>query len=134
MTTQLEDAKRNLDEQDRQLAEFKGKYIGQLPGSEQGNFGMLSTLSTQLDVTTQALARLQQDKTYSETMLSQQLQAWQAMQSSRSDSGGHLSPEMLQQQLASAQAQVARPGTEVHAYSPGCGESKERRRDIAEAS
>ena len=34
--SQLEDAKRELDQQDAKLAEFKRKYIGQLPGEDRG--------------------------------------------------------------------------------------------------
>jgi chromosome segregation ATPase len=92
--------------QDRQLAAFKQKYIGQLPGQEQGNFNMLASLSTQFDAATQAITRLQQEKTYTESMLSQQVQAWQAMQSSRNENGPRVTPEILQQQLATAQAQL----------------------------
>ncbi|HET8667207.1 MAG TPA: Wzz/FepE/Etk N-terminal domain-containing protein [Terriglobales bacterium] len=76
LAKQLDDAKRNLDEQDAKLADFQRKYIGQLPGQEQTNLNMLTTLNTQLDAATQALNRLQQDRTYAETMLNQQLAAW----------------------------------------------------------
>ncbi len=106
LKTQLEEAKRNLDEQDRQLAAFKQQHIGQLPGQEQGNFNMLASLSTQFDATTQAITRLQQERTYTESMLSQQVQVWQAMQSSRNENGPRVTPEILQQQLATAQAQL----------------------------
>src|SRR6201999_1156794 len=47
------------------------KYIGQLPGQEQSSLNMLTTLSAQLDAATQALNRLEQDKTYVESMLAQ---------------------------------------------------------------
>jgi polysaccharide chain length determinant protein (PEP-CTERM system associated) len=104
--TQLEDAKRNLDEQDAKLAAFKQKYVGQLPGQEQTNFNMLTSLTSQLDAATQALARLHQEKTYTESMLSQQVQTWQTTQSNRSDSTPRLTPDALQQSLSAAQAHV----------------------------
>jgi polysaccharide chain length determinant protein (PEP-CTERM system associated) len=69
---QLADAKRSLDEQDAKLATFQRTYAGKLPGEESGNMGMLTTLNTQLDAATQALARMEQDKTYGETMLASQ--------------------------------------------------------------
>jgi polysaccharide chain length determinant protein (PEP-CTERM system associated) len=72
LVKQLEDAKRSLDEQDARLAEFQRKYIGQLPGQEQSSLNMLTTLNTQLEATTQALGRLEQDKTYMESMLAQE--------------------------------------------------------------
>jgi polysaccharide chain length determinant protein (PEP-CTERM system associated) len=69
---QLEDAKRSLDEQDAKLADFQRKFIGQLPGQEQPNLTMVTSLNSQLDAATQSLARMQQDKTYEEAMLAQQ--------------------------------------------------------------
>lgn len=69
---QLADAKKNLDDQDQKLAIFQRKYIGKLPGQEQPNMNMLASLDTQLDATTQELARMQQDKSYEEAMLAQQ--------------------------------------------------------------
>ncbi len=73
LKSQLSDAKRNLDEQDARLAAFQQKYIGRLPGEEATNSNMLSSLNTQLEAATQALARMQQDKTFAESMLAQQL-------------------------------------------------------------
>jgi polysaccharide chain length determinant protein (PEP-CTERM system associated) len=69
---QLADAKRNLDDQDAKMAAFEQKYMGRLPGEEAPNMNMLSSLNTQLDATTQALARMEQDKSYEEAMLAQQ--------------------------------------------------------------
>ncbi len=73
LKSQLSDAKRNLDEQDARLAAFQEKYIGRLPGEEATNSNMLSSLNTQLESANQALARMQQDKTFAESMLAQQL-------------------------------------------------------------
>ena len=73
---QLADAKRNLDEQDGKLATFQRQYFGKLPGEEGTNMNMLNSLNTQLEAATQALQRMEQDKTFAESMLSQ-LQASQ---------------------------------------------------------
>jgi polysaccharide chain length determinant protein (PEP-CTERM system associated) len=70
---QLEDAKRNLDEQDAKLADFQRTYLGNLPGDENTSMNMLMSLNTQLDATTQAIARMEQDKSYGETILAQQV-------------------------------------------------------------
>jgi len=107
IVSQLNDAKRSLDEQDAKLAQFKQQYIGQLPGNDATNMNLLNSLNTQLEANTQALAQLNQQKTYSETILSQQLESWKAMQISRSGESPVLSPELLQQQLAQAQASLA---------------------------
>jgi len=107
LKSQLDDAKRNLDEQDAKLAKFKQQYIGQLPSNDQSNMNMLTSLNTQLEATTQAIGQLQQQKTYSETILSQQLENWKAMQATRGGETSPMSPELLQQQLAVAQTQLA---------------------------
>ncbi len=78
LSRQLEDAKRTVDEQDAKLAAFKKQYMGQLPTDIDSNMGMLMSLNTQLDATTQTLARAQQDKTYAEGMLAQQIAAWKS--------------------------------------------------------
>ena len=99
LARQVEDAKNNLDDQDAKLAAFKKQYLGQLPGDEDNNLKILSGLNSQLDATTQTLNRAQQDKTYAESVLAQQVAAWKASQSSNN-------PEALQQQLAQAQAEL----------------------------
>lgn len=71
---QLEDAKRNLDEQDAKLATFQRQYIGKLPGQDTSNLNMLTSLNTQLEAATQATASLQQNKAYLESMLAQAIQ------------------------------------------------------------
>ncbi|HLH07348.1 MAG TPA: Wzz/FepE/Etk N-terminal domain-containing protein [Terriglobales bacterium] len=102
--SQLDDAKQKLDEQDQKLADFKRKYMGQLPGQEQTNFNMLASLNSQLDSNTQALSQLEQNRTYTESVLSQQLQSWRALQDNRSVAAN---PETLDQQLATEQAQLS---------------------------
>jgi polysaccharide chain length determinant protein (PEP-CTERM system associated) len=97
---QLEDAKRDLDEQDANLASFKQKYMGQLPGEEQINFNLIASGNVQLEAVTQALNRLEQDRTYTESLLSQQVAA-------REVSGG-TNPETLLQQLESAKTNLLR--------------------------
>ena len=99
LTSQLDEAKRQLDSQDSKLAQFKMKYSGQGPEYEQTNLSMLATLNTQLQATTQTLARAQQDKTYSESLLAQQSAAWQA-------SRAGTNPDTLDHQLSVLQAQL----------------------------
>lgn len=77
---QLDEAKKKLDEEDARLAEFKRRYIGQLPGQEQTNLNLLMGMNTQLDAVTQLINRAQQEKSFAETQLQQQLAAWQATQ------------------------------------------------------
>ncbi len=69
---QLQDSKRNLDEQDAKLAAFQQKYFGRLPDQETSNTNTLTALTTQLDAATQTLNRQQQDVTFLKAMVAQQ--------------------------------------------------------------
>jgi protein tyrosine kinase modulator len=99
LSSQLDEAKRKLDDQDSKLAQFKMKYTGQLPEQEQTNLSMLATLNSQLEATTQMLARAHQDKTYSESLLAQQTAAWQTTR-------GGTNPDTLEHQLSMLQSQL----------------------------
>jgi polysaccharide chain length determinant protein (PEP-CTERM system associated) len=93
LQSQLDEAKRKLDEQDRKLAEFKRRWVGQLPGTEQMNLNILMSLHGQLDALTQQLTRAQQDKTYAESQLGLLIAAWESAQVGTN-------PQTLDQQLA----------------------------------
>jgi polysaccharide chain length determinant protein (PEP-CTERM system associated) len=99
LSRQLDEAKRNLEDQDSKLAAFKKQYMGQLPGDEDNNLKILMGLNSQLDANTQTLNRAQQDKAYAESQLAQQLSVWNSVQSSTN-------PESLQKQLAQLQSQL----------------------------
>lgn len=100
LAQQLADAKAKLDEQDAKLAAFKGNHMGELPEEAAGNMNVLMTLTTQLDSVTQALTRAQQDKSFNESLLTQQVTEWKASQT-----GG--SPEALEKQLAAQQTELS---------------------------
>jgi polysaccharide chain length determinant protein (PEP-CTERM system associated) len=100
LAQELASAKASLDDQDGKLAAFKSRYAGELPEDEPTNLNLLTGLTSQLDASTQALSRAQQDKTFNESLLSQQVSAWQSSQT------GH-DPETLEQQLIAAQAHLA---------------------------
>jgi polysaccharide chain length determinant protein (PEP-CTERM system associated) len=95
----LEDAKHTLDDMDAKLAAFKKQYVGQLPGDEENNLKILMGLNSQLEANTQTLNRATQDKTYTESLLAQQLSGWRSAQTSNN-------PETLQKQLADLQSQL----------------------------
>lgn len=71
LQSQLNDAKRSLDEQDAKLAAFQAKNMGKLPGEEGSNSNMLSSLNTQLESANQDLTRKEQDRSYLQTLLAQ---------------------------------------------------------------
>lgn len=96
---QVADAKSALDDQDSKLAAFKNKYLGQLPEDAENNLRVLMSVNSQLDASTQTLNRAQQDRTYTETLLAQQLASWRSSQSSTN-------PQTLEQQMNILQAQL----------------------------
>lgn len=103
LESQLTEAKANLDAQDAKLAEFQRKYIGKLPGQQAPNLDMLTSLNTQLQASTQQLARMEQDRAYQESLLSQQQQI-------RESFGGaepKAVPDDRQGQLAALEAEQA---------------------------
>lgn len=99
LSRQVADDKRKLDELDSKLADFKKHYIGQLPDDEDNNIRILMGLNSQLDATTQALNRAQQDKTYAESLLAERVAAWKL-------SAGSSDPKSLQLQLNALQTQL----------------------------
>ena len=100
LSSQLDDAKRKLDDQDAKLAAFKQRYIGQLPEQEQTNLSVLGSLNTQLDGINQALARAQQDKAFAESLLSDRLAA------GTSAAAGE-DPQDLQKKLSDLESQLS---------------------------
>jgi polysaccharide chain length determinant protein (PEP-CTERM system associated) len=95
----LEDAKNHLDDLDAKVAAFKKRYVGQLPGDQDNNLKILMGLNSQLDANTQTLNREQQDKSYTESLLAEQVSAWKAAQDSTN-------PQTLEKQLNDLQAQL----------------------------
>lgn len=100
LNEQLDQAKGKLDEQDAKLAAFQRKYMGSLPEDSQANLNLLNGQSSQLEAATEAINRAQQDKSFAESMLSQQLAAWKAIQSGQN-------PETIDQQIEQLQDQLA---------------------------
>jgi uncharacterized protein involved in exopolysaccharide biosynthesis len=77
---QLAQAKHDLDALDSQLADFKRLHLGRLPGDVENNLRILSGLESQLDASTQALGRAQQEKSFAESLLSQEMAVWKSNQ------------------------------------------------------
>lgn len=102
LASQLEQAKLKLDEQDKKLADFQRRYMGALPDEAQTNVNMLTGLASQLDAATQALSRAQQDKSFTESTLAQELASWQATQTGL----GGPNPDALETQLSALQNQL----------------------------
>src|SRR5580698_2696795 len=61
---ELQDAKTKLDAQDAKLAEFESRHFQELPGDQQTNVNLLTSLNSQLDAATQAIGRAQSEKSF----------------------------------------------------------------------
>jgi polysaccharide chain length determinant protein (PEP-CTERM system associated) len=109
LTEQLNEAKAKLEEQDKRLAQFKEQHLVSMPEREQTNLTLLSGMNAQLDATTQALTRAQQDKSLNETLLANQEASWKAAQV------GQQNPETQDQELAALQQQLS---TLLAKYTP----------------
>ena len=124
--SQLEQAKANLDDQDTKLADFKRHNVGVLPEQEAMNFNLLMGLNSQLESVTQALNQTQQDKSFADAALAQQLADWQNAPTPARD------PQTLEEQLSSAQDQLACIAVEVHRQSPRRDPNEEQYRGPGE--
>lgn len=110
LAKQLEDAKGKLDEQDARLAEFQGRHIGALPEDEKTNVTLLAGMTPQLEAVTQGLNQARQDKTFTESLLSQQLAELRVTSEGQSS-------KSLEQQLKDMQntlAELQRSYTDKH--------------------
>ena len=103
LAQQLEEAKIKLDDQDAKLAAFQSRYIGELPEDEKTNLTLLMGMTPRVEAATQALNQAQQDKAFTESLLSQQLTASKSSMESKDS----LTPEQqlrdLQNKLHSLQ-------------------------------
>jgi protein tyrosine kinase modulator len=95
----LEDARNKLNDVGAKLADFKKQHAGELPGDQDSNAKMLGQYLQAEDRATLQLNEFQQDKSFNQAALAQQLGAWKSSQSSTN-------PVTLQKQLSDLQAQL----------------------------
>jgi uncharacterized protein involved in exopolysaccharide biosynthesis len=72
LQSQLDEAKRSLDDQDAKLEAFQRQNYGRLPSDEENNVNIMNTLNSQLDAANQAVQQLVQSKTMEESVLAGQ--------------------------------------------------------------
>jgi protein tyrosine kinase modulator len=130
----IDDAKHNLDDLDSRLAAFKRRYVGQLPGDEENNLKVLMDLNSQLEANTQTLNRAQQDKAYTESILAQQLAAWESTQSSTNPQTLEKQLSDLQSSLLSLQARYTDDHPDVIKTKADIAEVKKKLAEINKAS
>ena len=123
LTKQLTESKRRLDEQDGKLAEYQRRYMGELPEEMPTNLSLLTGLSSQLEATSQALNRAQQDKTFVESLLEQEKPSPTFAPQSPGD------PDLIHKQLAQLQDHLASLRSQYTEQHPDVRRAK---KDIAQ--
>lgn len=68
---QLDAARKNLEEQEQRLREFKTKYLGQLPEQTASNVQILAGLQARLQAATDALNQAQQQRLYLQSLMAE---------------------------------------------------------------
>ena len=104
LESQLEEARRDLTQQEEKVRHFKEKYLGELPGQTQSNLQILSGLQAQLETEQENLSRAKQQNTYLQSLLSQ----YRTIQRSSKTSGGITGGlPAIDQQLSKLRSQYA---------------------------
>jgi uncharacterized protein involved in exopolysaccharide biosynthesis len=99
LARQLDEAKRNLDDLDNRLSDFKKAHIGRLPSDEDRNLKLLTAFNSQLDANSQTLNRAQQDLSFTQSLLAEEEKVWQ-------DAQGPPTLPTLKQQLVNLEDQL----------------------------
>jgi len=126
LSKQLEEAKKNLDDQDAKFAQFKRQYLGSLPEEEQSNLNILTGMNAQLEANTQALSRAHQDKAFNESLIGQQEANWKASQTGQNPETAEQQLGALQDQLTSLQARYTSEHPDVIKLKSQIEELKKR--------
>ena len=109
LESQLEEARRQLLENERKLEEYKRRYMGQLPTQLQANLTVLQNSQTQLQSLTESINRDRDQRTMLQRMLSDVLAAPPAPKAAvaAGPAGQSTVPVTVQGQLEVARAQLA---------------------------
>ena len=127
LAKQLEEAKNKLDGQDAKLDAFQGRYMGELPEDEKTNLALLAGMTPQLDAVTQGLNQAQQEKAFTESLLSQQLAAWKSSPDGQNPQTVEQQLSNLQKQLSSVKGQYTDKHPDVVRLKAGIAELKQEK-------
>ena len=104
LESQLDQARESLGQQEGRLREYKGRYLGELPGQLESNIQILSGLQNQLQAEQDSLGRAKQQNTYLESLITQY---HSAESSSKSSDGAPVGLPAIDNELARLRAQMA---------------------------
>jgi succinoglycan biosynthesis transport protein ExoP len=105
LETQLQEARKHLEEQEAKLREFKGQHLGELPTQLSSNLQILSGMQARLQEANERLEKAEQQKVYFNSLLSQ----YQALSTQIRDGekGDAASPAALDDELDHLKRQLA---------------------------
>lgn len=99
LQSELDEARKNLDQQEQRLREFKNRYMGQLPDQTTSNLQILSGLQTRLQTANDALNQAEQQKLYLQSMLSEYRVARSKTASAKDGAAAPLPDDDIDQRL-----------------------------------
>jgi succinoglycan biosynthesis transport protein ExoP len=106
LQSQLEDARKNLADQEAKVRAFKDRHLGELPGQQQSNLQILSGLQGQMQAEEDALGRAAQQRAYLQSLLTQYQSMAQSIGSGNADTVAAGLPA-IDQELDRLKAQLA---------------------------
>ena len=130
LQSQLEEARADLEKQEKELETYRSAHLGQLPEQTQSNMQILAGLQERLRGATEALNHAEQQKLYLESLLGQYNGS--RVPISRPGSGAtsvSSSPRAIQQQLETLRSQLAELNTK---YTPSYPDVIRVKKQIAE--
>jgi uncharacterized protein involved in exopolysaccharide biosynthesis len=125
LSSQVAEAKRELDDESARLADFKRRNLGALPSDTQANLQVLASLNTQLAAISDQINRAQQNKAYEQSLVSQQEAAWNASAAAPDNS----SLDLMKQQLTKMKDELTLDQTR---YTDDYPDVIKLKKDIAE--
>jgi polysaccharide biosynthesis transport protein len=86
LESQLDQARKSLDQQEERLRQFKNRYMGELPEQTTTNLQILTGLQTRLQSASDALNSAQQQRLYLQSLITE----YQGLRPSAKEGGGNL--------------------------------------------
>src|SRR5258708_3854129 len=109
LTNQLQAARKNLEDQEAKLKDFKLKHIGEMPKQEPADLQILSQAQSQLQIEADALSRAEQQKSLLQSLMAQSAPVIDLDEGEQKGPGGRAEgPHTVKPSaLAQARAQLA---------------------------
>lgn len=105
LSNELQDARKHLEQQEQRVREFKGQYLGELPGQLQSNLQILSGVQARLQEANERLERAEQQRVYLKSLLAEYQSLSQQIREGKK--GEIATPPALDDEIDKLQRQLA---------------------------